>query len=406
LACRDNYGGLVAFDARTTIVNDPGLVRGVMLDRGDELTLEHDFLQRPLTQRDVEQVWELRRAVNRLLRPQALGHMADSVAATVRDVIEDVAPSTAVDPVPLMEQVTGRAIAEFYFGRDCAQIPEAVGALLDALARVIGNPFALPPNRLSPVRRRIRHHHEQLVALVQPLVDERAARPSAYDDLVSQLVLAAPDVPRDRLTHWILASLLAGHRVPAAAAAWMLMLVAERPEWQVRLEAEAAQFAQDVAQARPGPSRGYVTAMAVVLETLRLYPTTWLISRTARRDIAIAGFEFAAGHNFVLSPYVLHRDPAGWPHAYEFRAERWLHPVRPRGLFIPFGLGMHACPGRDPAILTLVATLLTVVRNWTLSCTDGPVRADPRTTLLPNSLRISFTPRGSVSARGVSPLAG
>ena len=40
----------------------------------------------------------------------------------------------AVDPVPVLEQVTSRAVARYYFGADGAELPEPLGRLLDALA--------------------------------------------------------------------------------------------------------------------------------------------------------------------------------------------------------------------------------------------------------------------------------
>jgi cytochrome P450 len=397
----------VAFDDHTTILNEPGLVRDLMLDRHGALTLPHNFLQQPLSELDIDQVWDLRRVVNGLLRPRAIGSVAHSVGAAVRDVLDELPPrSAAVDPVPLMERVTGRAVAELYFGADAAGVPDAVGALLDALARIIGNPFALPPNRLSPARRRIRHCHEQLVALVRPLVDERAAAPAARDDFVSRVLARAPDVPRDRLIHWIHSSLLAGHRVPAAAASWLLMLVAERPQLQIRLRPEVTRFAEAFSSGRRGSAAEYPTATAVVHETLRLYPTTWLVSRTAKRHVTLAGYQFGPGHNFIVSPYVLHRDAHEWPEAYEFLPDRWLPPARPTGLFVPFGLGMHACPGRDPAVLILVATMLAVLADWNVLRSDSRVREDPRTTLLPEGLRLTFRPRVPGVGTRISPLAG
>ena len=394
LRARDRYGGVVRFDGRTTMLNDPALARIVLLDRAQQFTVPDNFLQQPLSPADLRHAWEMRRVVNRWLRPHAVHGMSGLVAGAVLDAFADIERrGGVVDPLPRLEQVTASALAEYYFGADGADLPEAVGPLLDALARIIGNPFALPPTRLSRARRHVARHHARLLTSVRPLVDQRRDRPSAYSDFVTKIVVDAPDVPSARLTHWIMASLLAGHRVPAAAAAWVLMMVAERPLLQHELHAEAAQFASDVVRDRASSVGDYPRAQATVLETLRLYPPTWLMTRTAGSSLSLAGYEFGKGHNFLVSPYVLQRDSAEWSDAHEFHPERWLERTRPSGIFIPFGLGVHACPGRDPALLTLVATLLTVVERWTLSRSDAVVSEDPRTALLPTGLRISFRPR-------------
>jgi cytochrome P450 len=408
LRARDGYGGLVRFDGRTTIVNDPAFARQVLLDRADHFTVLHDFLQQRLTPEDLAETRALRRVVNPLLRPLSVRGLTSLTSSAVRDTLaEHGARGTgAVDPVPCMERVIASAVAEYYFGHEGAALPGAVGELLDALARIVGNPFALPPNSVSPAGRRVRRHHARLLALVRPLVEQRREQPWAYSDLVTRIVTSAPATSTARLTHWIVASLLAGHRVPAAAASWLLMLVADRPALQGQLEVEATQFMRDIALGRPPPNDESPLATSVVLETLRLYPTTWLVSRTATTGVSLGAYEFGAGHHFLVSPYVLQRDPVEWPRAPEFRPERWLERPRPSGIFVPFGLGIHACPGRDPAMLMLVAILLTVVHHWTLSRTAAVVREDPRTTLLPQGLRISFGPRAAGCPANAQPLAG
>ena len=55
--------------------------------------------------------------------------------------------------------------------------------------------------------------------------------------------------PLTRIADLLIGSLLAAQRVPAAGAGWLLMLVAERPEWQARA-------AQDEAGGAGGRGRG------------------------------------------------------------------------------------------------------------------------------------------------------
>ena len=140
--------------------------------------------------------------------------------------------------------------------------------------------------------------------------------------------------------------------------------------------------------------------MAVVLETLRLYPATWLISRTALVDVELAGLDFPAGHHFLVSPYVVHRDEREFPDAESFRPERWLGPGRPSGTFLAFGHGRHACPGNNLAVMTLVTLLQTVTRAGVFARGPGPVRPDPRTTLLPRGLTMSFERKNNRAVAG------
>ena len=168
--------------------------------------------------------------------------------------------------------------------------------------------------------------------------------------------------------------------MPAAGAGWLLMLVAERPEWQARA-------AQDEGVAR-----------AVVAEALRLYPPTWIIMRAATRPVELGGYRFGAGHQFLISPYVLHRDARVFPDPGEFRPERWLGPGRavPPG-YLPFGLGRHRCPGVNLATVALTAVLRALVELGQVELASATVTADARTTLLPRGLRVRIRRQSMVT---------
>ena len=78
--------------------------------------------------------------------------------------------------------------------------------------------------------------------------------------------------------------LLTGTLVPTAAGAWVLALLTAHPDWQDRVRANPEVRAW------------------VVSEALRLYPPTWLISRTVARDGVYAGWRLRSGDEVVISP--------------------------------------------------------------------------------------------------------
>ena len=202
----------------------------------------------------------------------------------------------------------------------------------------------------------------------------REAAPALHDDLATQVLACRPaGEPLTRVADLLIGSLLAAQRVPAAGAGWLLMLVADRVEWQQRAAQEER------------------SARAVVAEALRLYPPTWIIMRAATRPVELGGYRFEAGHQFLVSPYVLHRDPRLFPDPEDFRPERWLGPGRgvPTG-YLPFGLGRHRCPGVNLATIALTAVLRALVGLGQVELASGRVTADARTTLLPRGLRVRF----------------
>ena len=84
LAARADYGGLVAFDRRTTIVNDGRLARELLQDRARVLTIRENFLQERLSAEALDEVVRQRRLLNPGLRRSAVAGAASDVAPVRR----------------------------------------------------------------------------------------------------------------------------------------------------------------------------------------------------------------------------------------------------------------------------------------------------------------------------------
>jgi len=93
--------------------------------------------------------------------------------------------------------------------------------------------------------------------------------------------------------------------------------------------------------------------VAVIRETLRLYPPVRLIDRCPTGDVRIDGTRIRAGSNVIVSPLVTHREEGLFERPAEFLPERWLSGRAgdlPKGAYIPFGAGAHACIGQPLAL--------------------------------------------------------
>ena len=75
----------------------------------------------------------------------------------------------------------------------------------------------------------------------------------------------------------------------------------------------------------------------------------------------------------LIPTWVVHRDARWWSEPEAFRPERWLDadgrydektPGQPRGAYLPFGAGAHACIGQSFAWTEAVLALAVLVPNW------------------------------------------
>ncbi|KAI7747509.1 hypothetical protein M8C21_016711 [Ambrosia artemisiifolia] len=122
-----------------------------------------------------------------------------------------------------------------------------------------------------------------------------------------------------------------------------------------------------------------VYLQAIVKETFRLYPATFLNPpRAFTKDCSIAGYHVPKGTWLLINTWKLHRDPNVWSNPCNFIPERFLSPnhmgIDVKGTdyeLIPFGAGRRRCPGIGLAGQTLHMVLATLLQNFDLSSLNG-----------------------------------
>jgi cytochrome P450 len=126
-------------------------------------------------------------------------------------------------------------------------------------------------------------------------------------------------------------------------------------------------------------------AAMVFSETIRLYPSIWILERRVVADDTIAGYRIPAGSMLLISPYVLHRHPEFWPEPERFEPKRFSAENvsnQPQNAFLPYGVGPHQCIGRFMAQMVAQVVLAMTVKRFRLERTgdEAPV-AQPGITL-------------------------
>ena len=108
----------------------------------------------------------------------------------------------------------------------------------------------------------------------------------------------------------------------------------------------------------------------VLDETLRLYPPSYVLARSAIEPTTLGDLSIGAGTTVLYSPYTLHRDPRFWSAPEAFRPERFAPDGEasavPRYAYLPFGAGPRRCIGENLAQLELVFAVARVLQRFTL----------------------------------------
>jgi cytochrome P450 len=182
------------------------------------------------------------------------------------------------------------------------------------------------------------------------------ARIAAHLALADDGSLAAPlaaardeyAAPLSQIAHWLFAFDAAG--ITALRA---LALLEAHPQARRRAVEE-------------GGEGGRPFLRAVLLETVRLWPTTPLILRETKTPTKWRGSVLPAGTGIMIFLPYFHRDPDRLAFANRLAPEVWLEGRDEALGLLPFSAGPAACPGRNLVLLmagAMLARLLTAASH-------------------------------------------
>ncbi|MEU7517729.1 cytochrome P450 [Streptomyces sp. NPDC042898] len=240
----------------------------------------------------------------------------------------------------------------------------AVQDIVAALPADVGGAAALPPEVETALAALDERMHRAIAqARGRRTADDApgsggpdGGAPGGGPSVLDRLLGAAETDPAytDRLIRDELVTLLvAGYESSARTLTWAFVLLDRHPEVMERAAGDAR------------------AVEAVLSETLRLYPTGWLLPRQAVADETLDGLRIPAGTDLLVCPYLTHRDPEVWPDPEAFVPERF--PVRtplPPGAYLPFGIGPRACLGTRFAMREMEVLLGGLLDRFTVETTE------------------------------------
>jgi cytochrome P450 len=200
--------------------------------------------------------------------------------------------------------------------------------------------------------------------------------------LVESLRTAAAEVPQlsdEEVRDELLTLLLAGYETTAILLTWTWWLLDRHREVADRLRDEIEAVVSNREPEYADVEELHLTR-AVLAETLRLRPPAWVNERAVVGDLELGGYTPKPGTLLLMPIWSVQRDPRWWEAPDEFRPERWLNssgeydesaPGHPRGAYLPFGAGAHACIGKAFAWTEAALALAVLVPRWQPSIIEG-----------------------------------
>ncbi len=361
----------------------PDLVRAVLIDENSGVTkarglrLAQAILGLGLLTLEEPHHAPRRRLVLPAFHHQRLRAYADVMVAQTQAEAE----AWGTGPFDLATSMGRLALAiasQTLFGADVdrQRITDAVAqgqSAFDGAQHPLGELFARLP---VPSTIRTRRARAAIDSEVYRVIAER--RGAGDDGSLLDLLLAARDddtgagLSDGEVRDEAVTLLLAGHETTAVALSWAWPLIADHPEVEARLQAEA-----DALDGLPcfDDVRRLPYTRQVLAEVMRLYPPAWVIGREAARDLDLDGVAIAEGSTLLLPPLTIQRDPRFWRSPSRFDPDRFSperKAERHKFAYFPFSAGRRGCIGEQFAWTEGVLILATIAQRWRIR-SAGPL---------------------------------
>lgn len=384
---------------RTIIVNDPGLIRHVLVDNASnyEMSEIRQLILRPILRDGLltaeGPVWKRsRKAMAPVFTPRhAKGFAGQMLRKSLEyaEKYEDVGPEGKVFDISVdMTEITFNILSETLFSGEIVtesnDFSDDVDSLLHRMGRV--DPMDLlraPPwvPRITRIGgRRVLDKFREIVANTMALRQKKMREDpdnTPQDFLTLLLELEGPDgLTMEEIEDNILTFIGAGHETTARALAWTLYCVANSPHVRQRMESEIDQVMASGAEPVEWLDQ-MPMVKAAFEEALRLYPPAPSLNRAAIADDEWTSpdgkmVRIDAGVTVLIMPWTLHRHELYWDNPRAFIPERFLPENRGkigRFQYLPFGAGPRVCIGATFAMQEAVIALAVLMSRYRFDST-------------------------------------
>nr|UOU03282.1 cytochrome P450 4EC1 [Brachionus rubens] len=231
-------------------------------------------------------------------------------------------------------------------------------------------------------------------------VDFESKNKIAFLDILLKAKRDNPNMTFQDIQEEVDTFMFEGHDTTASGLFWTILLIAEHPHVQEKLQLEIDQFfGQSRRSLTSDDLRNLKYLDCVIKESLRLYPPVPFVGRTISEDCVIGGHRLEKYDPILIGICTIHRDERYFPEPEKFDPDRFAsdkvtdkHPYS----FIPFSAGRRNCIGQKFAQNELKIVLAYLVRSFKISCETKlkDIIQVGELTLHPvNDVKVLFEPR-------------
>lgn len=332
----------------------------------------------------------------KLIAPAFAHKRIASYASTMAERSERFAASLADGKVfdlsegilRLTLEIVGKTLFDAEVGSDADDVGDALTVAMECAMSQMSSLVPIPPFIPTATNRKSRRAVAQLDAILYRIIRARRVQGGDRGDLLSML-LATHDEDGGSMTDQQIRDesmtlFLAGHETTANALSWAFYLLAKNPAARARVEAEVDALGRVPSY---DDLKQLPYTLAVLKETMRLYPPAYILARRAVEDVVLGRHQIKKHSIVIVNILGIHRRPDLFPDPERFDPERFMGDAEkqlPRCGYMPFGAGPRICIGNHFALMEGHVVLASLVKRLRFDLvSDVPMELEPLVTLRP-----------------------
>lgn len=215
------------------------------------------------------------------------------------------------------------------------------------------------------------------------------------DDTILSEILRAKDedgqgLSKHQMRDEFMTLFAAGFETTGTTLAWCFLLLAKYPEHQQKLfdEIKAIDLNNSDSVFRSPWLNSFLS------ETLRLYPSAWVVSRKNVKEDIIDDQRMPKNTTIFVSIFGMHRDPRFWKNPEEFEPSRFID-AEQNPSYHPYGIGPRKCIGSYFSHTIMLYILYHMVSKFEISLAEERgFEMDAKISLKPlGDVNLSLNPR-------------
>ncbi|MED6121705.1 hypothetical protein PIB30_032705 [Stylosanthes scabra] len=338
----------------------------------------------------------LRKLVLRTVMPEAIKNIVKDIDSIAVDALESCQGKPITTFLEFKTYTFNVALLSI-FGKDEVKYREDLKRCYYTLEKGYNSMPINVPGTLFHKAMKARKEIAEIVARI--METRRENREESYNDLLGSFMAEKAGLNDEQITDNIIGVIFAARDTTASVLTWIVKYLSENPTvlQAVTEEQECIVRRKEESGEEIGlnweDTRKMPITLRVIQETLRVASILSFTFREAVEDVEYQGYLIPKGWKVLPLFRNIHHSPDNFKDPEKFDPSRF--EVAPKAnTFMPFGNGIHACPGNELAKLEMLVLLhhLTTKYRWSVVGDKNGIQYGPFALPL-NGLPLNLYPK-------------